>query len=34
MGVIYDLLGDEYKAFTYYRLYYRKVKGEDKGIFF
>jgi tetratricopeptide (TPR) repeat protein len=28
MGVVYDLLGDEYKAFTYYRHYYRKVKGE------
>lgn len=27
IGVIYDLLGKEYKAFTYYRQYYRKVKG-------
>ncbi len=27
MGVVYDLLGKEYKAFTYYRLYYRKTKG-------
>ena len=25
MGVVYDLLGDEFKALTYYRLYYRKV---------
>ena len=29
IGVIYDLLGDEYMAFTYYRLYYRKVKELD-----
>jgi len=28
MGVIYDLLGDNYQAFTYYRQYYRKLKGE------
>ncbi len=28
MGVVYDLLGDNYTAFTYYRLYYRRVKGE------
>jgi len=28
MGVVYDLLGDNYTAFTYYRLYYRKIKGE------
>ena len=28
MGTVYDLLGDEYKAFAYYRLYYRQVKGE------
>lgn len=28
MGVVYDLLGDNYTAFTYYRQYYRKVKGE------
>lgn len=28
MGVVYDLLGDEYKAFTYYRHYYKKIKGE------
>ncbi|HPS85768.1 MAG TPA: tetratricopeptide repeat protein [Spirochaetota bacterium] len=28
MGVIYDLLGDDYKAFSYYRLYYRKVQGK------
>ena len=27
MGVVYDLLGDNYKAFTYYRLYYMKTKG-------
>lgn len=27
MGVVYDLLGDNFTAFTYYRLYYRKVKG-------
>lgn len=29
MGVVYDLLGDDYTAFTYYRLYYRKAKGES-----
>jgi len=29
MGVVYDLLGDNYTAFTYYRLYYRRVKGES-----
>lgn len=28
MGVVYDLLGDEYRSFTYYRLYYRGLKGE------
>ena len=28
MGVVYDLLGDEYRAFTYYRLYYLGLKGE------
>lgn len=28
MGVVYDLLGDEYKAFTYYRHYYKKTRGE------
>ena len=28
MGVVYDLIGDEFKALTYYRLYYKKVKGE------
>ena len=32
MGVVYDLLGDDYKAFTYYRLYYRKVKGEKEYV--
>lgn len=31
MGVIYDLLGDDYIAFTYYRLYYKKVKGEKSA---
>ena len=28
MGVVYDMLGDNYTAFTYYRQYYRKLKGE------
>lgn len=28
MGVVYDLLGDEYKAFSYYRMYFRGLKGE------
>jgi len=27
MGVVYDLLGDNYTSYTYYRLYYRRVKG-------
>lgn len=31
MGVVYDLLGDDYTAFTYFRLYYRKVKGEKEA---
>jgi tetratricopeptide (TPR) repeat protein len=31
IGVIYDLLGDEYKAFSYYRLYYKGLKGEKSG---
>lgn len=33
MGVIYDLLGDEYLAFTYYRQYYRKTKGLKDDFF-
>lgn len=33
IGVIYDLLGEDFKAFTYYREYYRKVKGEKKEFF-
>lgn len=32
IGVIYDLLGKDYTAFTYYRLYTVKIKGE-KSIF-
>jgi tetratricopeptide (TPR) repeat protein len=28
MGIAYDILGDEFKALTYYRLYYRSVKGK------
>jgi len=31
MGVIYDLLGNDYLAFTYYRLYYKKKKGEKSA---
>ena len=26
IGIAYDLLGDDFKALTYYRLYYRKIK--------
>ena len=33
LGVAYDLLGDEFKALTYYRLYYRSVRGERTSIF-
>lgn len=31
IGVIYDLLGKEYTAFTYYRLYTVKIKGEKSA---
>ena len=28
LGVVYDLLGNEFKALTYYRLYYKRIRGE------
>lgn len=31
IGVVYDLLGDEYRAFSYFRMYYRGLKGEKSG---
>ena len=31
MGVVYDLLGNDYRAYTYYRLYYLKTKGEKEA---
>lgn len=31
MGAVYDLLGNDYIAFTYYRLYYLKIKGEKSA---
>jgi tetratricopeptide (TPR) repeat protein len=33
IGVVYDLLGDEFKALAYFRLYYKKIKGEKTEIF-
>ncbi len=33
IGVVYDLLGDNYKAYVHYRQYYRRLKGERESPF-
>lgn len=33
IGVVYDLLGDNYRAYVHFRLYYKRLKGERESPF-